>query len=279
MAPVARVNDKDDPRLVPYRSLRAVTDAGGRARTGVFVTDGETVTRALLRSRLTVQGVLCDEAGLERIAAEVRARGLSEEQVLLADRALITRIVGFRLHQGVMGLGERPPPPSLCACAPPAIALDRLEHAENVGAIVRSAAALGVRRVIVDGRSAHPYLRRAVRVSMGTVFDTDVHEVPDLAEALSRLREETDATVVGATLAPGATPLPRFGFGDRFVLVVGNEGEGLDARTERACDALVTIPMRGFDSLNVAAAAAILLYEATREKDASPDGAGPGGQP
>ncbi len=256
--------DRDDPRLTPYRSLRAVTDAGGHAREGVFVTDGETVTRALLESTVEVESVLGDAAGLARIQDAIAARGLEPDAVLLADRDLVTKIVGFRMHQGVMALGRRPTPRALANCTPPAIALAGLEHAENVGAIVRSAAALGVSRVIVDGRSASPWLRRSVRVSMGAVFGVEIYEVPEIVGTLRRLREEQGATVIGASLAPDAQPLPGFRFPERFVLLVGNEGEGLDQETEAACDIRVTIPMRGFDSLNVASAAAILLYTATR---------------
>ncbi len=130
----------------------------------------------------------------------------------------------------------------------------------NLGAIVRCARALGAALVVVDGRSTDPFSPRAVRGSMGHVFAQPLVVATDVADAVRRLRA-AGRRVLAATLADGAVALPDLAPPPHAVLLLGNEGDGLPPALLALADQAVRIPMAdGVDSLNVAAAAAVLLY-------------------
>jgi tRNA G18 (ribose-2'-O)-methylase SpoU len=130
-----------------------------------------------------------------------------------------------------------------------------------MGGLIRNAAAFGVNAVIVDGTSCNPWLRRSVRVSMGTIMDVEIIRVPDLPNALREMRENRTARAIGASLAEGSISLSQIPKGGNAVLVFGSEGWGLRREVASVCDALAEIPMSdNVDSLNVAVASGIFLY-------------------
>ena len=141
---------------------------------------------------------------------------------------------------------------------------DIVDHT-NVGAILRSGAALGVDAVLLSPRCADPLYRRSIKVAMGAVFSLPWTRLPDWAGALPDLSAR-GFTTVALTLAPDATPLDDAVAGlDRVALVLGAEGHGISARWQGAADRRAIIPMRaGIDSLNVAAATAVACYVAER---------------
>jgi tRNA G18 (ribose-2'-O)-methylase SpoU len=146
------------------------------------------------------------------------------------------------------------------------VALDGLNNAENIGAIVRSAAAFGVQALIVGENSAHPYLRRAVRSSMGTIFALPYLVSADLAATLGQLRRVGIRCVAAHPSAAGRAVWEEDFRGDVCV-VLGAEGEGLRPEVVAACDVAVAVPMQaGVDSLNVGSAAAVFLAEAARQR-------------
>jgi tRNA G18 (ribose-2'-O)-methylase SpoU len=141
---------------------------------------------------------------------------------------------------------------------------DIVDHT-NVGAVLRSAAALGVDAVLLAPRCADPLYRRAVKVAMGAVFSLSWTRLPGWYDALPGLAER-GFTTVALTLAEGSVPLEEAVAGlDKVALVLGSEGHGLSERWERSADRCAVIPMRaGIDSLNVAAASAVACYVTTR---------------
>ena len=170
-----------------------------------------------------------------------------------------------------MAVGVRPPSPTIDDLV--ARAADRpltlvvcpeIEKTDNLGALIRIAAAFGVDAMILGQRSCDPFFRQSVRVSMGSAFVLPIVRSDDLARDLSRLRE-FGVDVVATVLDPRATPLDQAHRGRRLAIVLGNEAQGLGEEWLRHADRQVTIPMKlGTDSLNVAVAAGVFLYHYTR---------------
>jgi tRNA G18 (ribose-2'-O)-methylase SpoU len=270
--PTVEVTDADDPRLADYRALkeRHLNAAGGR-----FVAESERVVRRLLASGLPVHSVLVtaprlraleEILGETRVAFPVAAFPVPAFPVYVATQAVMDAIAGFHVHRGCLAIGERPasqPPP---AHARGVIVLEDLVDVDNLGGVVRNAVAFGADALVLSPRCADPYYRKAIRVALGGVFTLPVSRAARWPDALDELRAQGFA-VVGAVVAPDATPLPRFVPPPRWALLLGAEGPGLSPGAIARCDHRVTIPMAttpGADSLNVATAAAVMLYALTR---------------
>jgi tRNA G18 (ribose-2'-O)-methylase SpoU len=258
-----------DPRLAPYRTMRAQWD---HLRGGLFVAEGEKVLDRLLESPLTIVSFLMSH---EHAAAYERRLEARRENITLfaASREVLETLTGYNIYQGVLGLARVPAPLAeleLFGSARPRLwcALDGLTGAENVGAVARAAAALGAGALILGETSAHPYLRRAVRASMGAVFRLGHHLSEDLAATLRRFRE-AGVRCVAAHPRPGAGSLWDANLRGDLCLVFGAEGEGVRAEVAAACDEALILPMAsGVDSLNVAGAAAAFFTEAARQRAA-----------
>lgn len=270
-AMVELITDVDDPRLDPYRNLRDATLARHAAAThGLFIAEGPFVVERVLRTSHRIVSVVVLPERTDRIDPLAQAAGVP---VLQVTREVLAAVAGFDVHRGALACVERPSPRSLAELAAGAarsgdgtiVACEGLTDAENVGAIIRSAAALGADGLLIDATCADPLSRRAVRVSMGESLEMTWSRVEDWHGSLAALRSE-GWLVVALTPQAGSVPLPhampRTG---NVVLMVGSEGPGLSARAIAAADVAAHIPMSGSaDSLNVAAATAIALYERTR---------------
>lgn len=254
------VSSPDDPRVDAYRDLK------GRARDPArdptrFVVEGELAVTRLLASTFVVESVLTTPARLERLRAHVRA----DVPVLVAASDVLEAIAGVELHRGCLALARRPAPspvvgPPLERARTTIVAAQGLGDPANVGALVRDCRAFGAHLLLLDDRGADPFSPRAVRAAMGHVFTQPLAVCEDLRGEVARLRAE-GRRVLAATLSPRATPLPRLARPAHLVLLLGHEGEGLRRDLLDLADEEVTIPIApDVDSLNVAAAAAVLLY-------------------
>jgi len=237
------IADIYDSRINPYLSLRR--------QQGTFIVEGEKGITALLNSNLPVLSFFALSKYYEKLQ-------LPAVPCYTADESIMTQIVGYRLHQGVMAHVAAPESVPLEDLHERIVVLNGLCNAENVGAIMRNCAAFGIRSVIVDEKSSDPYLRRSVKVSMGSVFNLKVHYTENLVETLNCLKEK-GYTIVGADNKEGAINAASYVYPLKSVLIVGSEGHGLDV--VESCQQLVKIPIEPqVDSLNVAAATAVLLY-------------------
>jgi tRNA G18 (ribose-2'-O)-methylase SpoU len=194
--------------------------------------------------------------------------------VFIAEKKLLETLTGFSMYQGLLAVGQVPPQPRLESIlerrdAPLLLAaVDALSSAENMGAVVRNCAGFGARALVVGETCSSPFLRRAVRSSMGTVFQLPILETGDLAGVLGRLRQAGVRCVAAHPHADGRGIATADLRGDSCV-VFGSEGHGLSPQVLAACDEAVAIPMPpAVDSLNVASAAAVFLYEANRQRGA-----------
>jgi tRNA G18 (ribose-2'-O)-methylase SpoU len=234
--------------LETFSSLR-----GRRHPEGLFIGDGERVVRRMLQIT-GVHRILCTEDWIERLPIPP---GI---EVRLASKDDLFAMVGFRLHQGVMALGAIPPEKPLTGTFH--VALDGLTNAENVGAIMRSCAAFGVDGVILGPGTASPWLRRAVRVSLGAQFVVPVHTSLDLASTLAPMN------AYAAHIHGEKVDYRSADYRAPVCLVLGSEPLGVTDPVLKACKGVIYIPMATeWDCLNVAASAAVLMAEVARQRD------------
>ncbi|MDO8525254.1 MAG: RNA methyltransferase [Candidatus Omnitrophota bacterium] len=189
---------------------------------------------------------------------------------IAADK-LIEEILGFRVHRGIMAVGYCPEQRTLASVLktlkPPLFlaALNAVNDPQNVGLIARNAAAFGVQALIVDNATYDPYYRKAVRVSMGTIFRLPVAYEDDLASSLVRLKKRYDTRIIAASVGRGTGDITKADLSGNICFVFGNEDKGISRKVLNIADARVRIPIsKGVDSLNVASASAVCLYEASR---------------
>jgi tRNA G18 (ribose-2'-O)-methylase SpoU len=262
---ICSIASLDDPRLDPYRDLKRTN---WTRHSSWFIAEGRWVVRRLLDSGWEMESVLLAENAVESFRGHIR----DETPVLVLPAALVSQLVGFPFHAGVMACGRRVRRhsieefPSLMELSQATlVACPHTVLPDNLGSIIRISAAFGVAAILVGPQSADPFSRRTIRVSMGNIFNMPIVEPDNLLQELERLRKTQDYKIVAATGATDATPLPQVDPGPRSVIVLGNEAHGIDPAIVDRSDLQVTIPMSGAtDSLNVANAAAVLLYQFTR---------------
>lgn len=252
------VTDPADPRLADFRDLSAADRRpdrpGGR---GLVIAEGVPVVRRLLASPYPLRAVLGVPGRLAALAADLAG---VDAPVYQASADVMAETVGFHLTRGVLASADRAPEPAaddLLADARRVLVPEGVNDHENLGALFRNAAALGVEGVLLGPRCADPLYRRSVRVSMGHVL-----RVPFARLASWAALRAAGFTVLALTPHPPAVPLSTVDPAvPRAALLVGSEGPGLTAEALAAADLRVRIPMAGgVDSLNVATAAAIAMH-------------------
>jgi len=264
--PTYAVDDPGDPRIADYVGL---TDVALRRRTeparGLFMAEGERVIRRAVEAGYRVRSVLLEDkwvAGLGDVLDGIDA------PVYVAGQPLLEAVTGYPVHRGALAAMDRrplPPVADLLAGARRVVVLEDLVNHTNVGAVFRSAAAMGVDAVLVTPRCADPLYRRSVKVSMGTVFQVPWTRIASWPGGLAELAA-AGFTTAALALADDAVDLGELArvVPERLALLLGTEGDGLSRASSTAADVVVRIPMAGgVDSLNVAAAAAVALW-ATR---------------
>ncbi len=269
MLNIRHIKSLDLDELAPYRTLRRPQD---HLRQGIFVAEGEKVVRRLVESDLTVVSMLMTPRWYQLLVATLQKSITPPVTIYIGEKELLQTIVGFPLHQGIMAVAKVPDEPQLddvFRFAPTPnlmVALDGLANAENVGVLVRNCAAFGVDAVLVGENSSSPYLRRAVRNSMGAAFAIPILHTTRLAESLKELDEKRSVRVILANPSDGI-PLEEADLNGNLCIVFGNEGTGLSAEILDMPFMRVSIPMKNdTDSLNVSSASAVLLYKASRQK-------------
>ena len=271
MFKVIEVGDLDAPELAPYARLtEAQLRSRARPKQGLFIAESPKVIASALDAGCVPVSFLMERRHIEGDAAGVLGR-CDGVPVYTADRRVLAGLTGYELTRGVLCAMRRPTPQvaeDICAGAARVAVLENVVDSTNVGAIFRSAAALGVDAVLLSPSCCDPLCRRAVRVSMGTVFAVPwaylgAQASDWLEEGLRRLETMGFATAALA-LAPGALPVdaPELAAEPRLAMVLGTEGDGLAPATVARCRYAVRIPMRHWvDSLNVAAAGAVAFWQ------------------
>ncbi len=262
MPPIV-IDRLDDPRLDVYRDLKALRDPRFRSW---FVVEGLLVTERLLASPLRVASVVCEPRFVDRLSEQMS----DSIPIYVLKRDEIHRLAGFHFHRGVLACGHRPAwadasHSTIFADARMTLAVCiGIQDPENVGGILRTSAALGVKAVLLGPDCADPFSRRVARTSMGANFRVPVLAPQDLRSELIRLRQQHRVRLVATVLDATAESLGSLEIPERAALLFGSEGWGLDASWIELCDRRVTIAMEpGVDSLNASVAAGIFLYTFT----------------
>ena len=266
MADVREIIDFSDPALDVYARL---TEAQLMNRfdpsKALFIAESPKVIHRALDGGYTPVSMLMERKDIDGSAADILTR-CPDIPVYTADEQLLCNLTGYHLTRGVLCAMRRPALPTLEAVIKSArriVVLDNVQNPTNVGAIFRSAAALGMDAVLLTPGCSDPLYRRAARVSMGTVFQIPWTFFPEGRPWYEQLRE---FGFKSAALALKDDTLsiddPRLRQEEKLALVLGSEGDGLTDAAIDGCDYTVKIPMyHGVDSLNVAAASAVAFWE------------------
>jgi tRNA G18 (ribose-2'-O)-methylase SpoU len=262
----ATVDDPADPRVADYVGL---TDAARRMRhepeAGFFIAEGEKVIARAAAAGYPPRSLLVSPSRLAELRPELRALDCP---VHVASYDVLHAVTGFHVHRGALASFGRLPlrdPADVLREAQRVLVMEEVTNHTNLGAVFRSAAALGMDAVLLGPRSCDPLYRRSVRVSMGQVFAVPYAFLPDWPD-LSLVRS-AGHRVLALTPAADAVDLRAVGISDddRVALLLGAEGPGLTEEAMQEADLRVRIPMsRGVDSLNVAAAAAVACWAVGR---------------
>lgn len=266
--PVIEIESLSDPSVALFASMtEAQLRAGIDASHGIFIAESPKVIKVALSSGYKPIALLCEKKHITGDAAEIIAR-LPEIPVYTGSRELLSSLTGYTLTRGVLCAFERKEMRAVsdvCSGASRVAVIDGVCDTTNIGAIFRSAAALGIDAVLLTPSSCDPLNRRSIRVSMGSVFlvpwtwtDADLQSLDNLGfkTAAMALR---DNSVSIADPALSAEP--------KLAIIMGTEGDGLADRVIDSADYVVRIPMsHGVDSLNVAAAAAVAFWELRKDR-------------
>ncbi len=261
----------DDPLVAPYHEMNRRNLA---QHSGLFIVEGDKLVDRLITSSFAMHSLLAEPDMAERYATQVPA----EVPIYVVDRATLQATIGFNFHRGILGCGYRREHPTVeqLLTTPPTVAqvtagraadignlilvLAEVQDPTNLGSILRSAAAFGCRGVVLGPRCADPFARRVIRVSMGSALTIPITVSSNLACDLESIAEQ-GYQLTATVLSDRAKKLGDLQLDVPRALLMGSEGNGLAPEWIAMCREHVTIPMAwGTDSLNVAIAAAVLLY-------------------
>ncbi len=265
MQKIIEITDFSAPELDVYARLTE-NQLVSRANpsNAIFVCESPMVIERALDAGCEPVSILMERKHLDGRGKELLSR-CGEIPVFVSELPVLTQLTGFHLTRGMLCAMRRPSLPSfetLCRNARRLAVLENVMNPTNLGAIFRSAAALGVDAVLLTNAGSDPLYRRSVRVSMGTVFQVPWTYLPEgnwtamlhsLGFKTAALALLEDSLSIADPILPGI---------EKLAVVLGTEGDGLAASTISSCDYTVRIPMKhGVDSLNVAAASAVAFYQ------------------
>lgn len=261
--PIIGITSLNTPGVEIFSSL---TEAQLRRtidnETGIFIAESPKVIRVALNSGYIPLALLCEEKHICGDAADIIER-CGDIPVYTGNRQLLAALTGYTLTRGVLCAMQRPAPSSIdevCKDARRIVVIDGVVDTTNIGAIFRSAAALGIDAVLLTPTSCDPLNRRSIRVSMGSVFLVPWTWIKEPLQSLGALGFKTAAMAL--TDNSVSIDDARLAQEEKLAIIMGTEGEGLSNEVISSSDYVVRIPMsHNVDSLNVAAAAAVAFWE------------------
>ena len=267
MAKIVEITDFSDPALDVYARL---TEAQLLNRfepaKGMFIAESPKVIHRALDGGCEPVSLLMERKDIDGSAREILAR-CPDIPVFTADEEVLCNLTGYHLTRGVLCAMRRPKLPTMeeiCREASRVVVLENVQNPTNVGAIFRSAAALGMDAVLLTPGCSNPLYRRSARVSMGTVFQIPWAYTGDWPEAGMQQLKALGFKTAALALSDNSVSIddPNLMAEERIALLLGSEGDGLTDTTIANCDYTVKIPMyHGVDSLNVAAASAVAFWQ------------------
>lgn len=260
---IIEITSLNHPGTEPYHSL---TEAQLRSRQeghgGIFIAESPKVIKVALDAGYKPVSLLCEHKHITGDAADIISR-IGNVPIYTGERGILSALTGYTLTRGVLCAMHRPVPSrmeSICKNANRIAVIDNVVEATNVGAIFRSAAALGIDAVLLTDNTCDPLCRRAVRVSMGSVFLVPWAWIDDPIKDLKAIGFKTAAMALTSKSIPLYSPT--LALEPHLAIIMGTEGDGLPKEVIEHADYTVRIPMHhGVDSLNVAAASAVAFWQ------------------
>lgn len=268
MIRLREIESLDMPELEPYRVMKRSYD---QHLQGIFIAEGEKVVTSLLKSKYHILNAMMPQKYFDRLQPLLVARPENFD-VFLADKKILKELTGYKYYQGVLAVGQIPHKMTLeeawtTSTSPRFfMAIDELANPENVGVIIRNAAAFGVQTIVVGSYCSSPWLRRSIRSSVGNIFNINIVDEIPIKDAFAWLRARGMEIVAAHPHAKSELGVYSWTKGDLCV-TVGSEGQGIPENVLATCTTAVSIPMSNHtDSLNVACASATFLYDAWRNR-------------
>lgn len=260
MIPILSISD---PRILRYRNLKKP-----KKDENYFIAENDKVVQRLLASSLRVNSVYGIEEAILRNKDWIDKSHIDPEKIYFSDPNLLESVTGFSINRGIMAEAEIPNVLTVKDILEsqknpsPIIILNRIYDSENIGSMIRTARAFGIQKMIYDKQCSPPYLRRSVRVSMGTIFGMRIGYSTNLQEDCKFIKEK-GFSIIGATANSNiysTTSLYKISFPKNWAIVFGNEAEGIHPSILSECDLRINIPMNPeVDSLNVSHSLASIL--------------------
>lgn len=251
--PLTKITTLDHQDLTAYSSLRVSNE-------NIVVCDSEKVVLKALASNLAVISILGDPGFYKK-----HPQLAEQYNCYQAERSLLTQIVGHKMHQCVMAIIEKPAYVALESLGDVICILNGVSSPENVGNIIRSLSAFNITSLIIDEKSVTPYVRRAIRVSMGNIFTMKVHYTSQLNHTLKQLKLRGHK-VIGSANEQGAYNITKYKFPAKVAFIIGSEGHGMEELIKKDCDEIVYIPITDHVlHLNANNAASIIAYECSTQ--------------
>lgn len=257
----------------PAESISAYKNLKRARHDESFIAESEKVVLELLRSNLEITSLYLTQEHFDKHLPLIEAHVQETDALIyIAAKSDMETIVGYSLHQGILASAKIPAERSLDdilrLSAKPKLflILDEIADAENMGALYRTALALGVTAIILDDKNTSPWLRRALRVGIGAAFSLPTVTAASLVDAIKQLRAH-GIHVYAATLGEEAKPIWEYDLTQEIAIIFGSEGHGIRSELRSAADSEVIIPIsQTVDSLNVAVAQGMMLYEVQRQR-------------
>lgn len=252
---LTQVNTFEQTHLEVYKTLRdnAFDDKDS------FIADSPKVVNLLLESDIQIKSILATQEYYDTNQERIQKKNI--KQLFVADKQLMQNIVGHKIHHNCMAHGIRPSSCELDTLDDRVLMLDNITSSENVGAIARSMAGIGVFSYLLPKTSPHPYSRRALRVSMGYMSRLKYSIYDNIFETLKVLKS-SGYRIFAAEVSEDSTWLSEVKIPSKWVLLMGHEGKGIEQEILDICDEVVTIEMQAdVKSFNVAVAASLMMYQ------------------
>lgn len=252
---IETIKNIEDPTLSIFKMQR---DSVLRQRQEVLLDSAKVVERYIKAGHQIKQLLAYEDYFQEK--SEL-LESLYDCQFFVASPEVLKELVGHSVHSGVIALGSRPKDLPLEDLGPKIVLLNGVNNSENIGAITRNALAFGAKSILACPRACSPFVRRAIRVSMGSIFKCKVHHSKDICSSIKQLKS-MGYSIFGASLDKSSAEIKSVQFPEKSVLVIGEEGHGIEEKVHLELDQSTYIQMEeGIDSLNAAVASGIFLHQ------------------
>lgn len=262
MLKIIKIDDINDARITLYKNLRFTPKIHQDNK--LFIAEGRRLVKKLLKSNIPIYSIFATDDFFMDNQSMISKRITEHTQLYSADKKLMELIVGFRLHSGIMAMAYQPADVRPQDMKGIIVVTNGINNAENIGSIIRNMIGFGLENIIVDNKSVSPYLRRAVRVSMGSVFFSNVYHSKNLFNDILFLRN-CGYKIISIELSDNAKLLNTFKFDKKSIIIFGSEDFGIENEILEISDYVIKIPMSDkIDSFNVSSSSAVVFYQITR---------------